>query len=212
MYYSLDSTGKEAINIWNEGMQQFWDRYASRNEPWDKKWYLVNLEFGEEHKENRSIILERLQQIGFGILSTNTWISPYYRPNEIQKILTEFNMNTGVVEMHGEMKIYRDMVAFVDNVFHMKDLEKPYKNFIKVFSKKVEETKKLYREEWFVEGGYSLPLLHALGWEFLSIATDDAALPKTVYPAWAGDEAAQLMIEFRKILLEASIKYLEKFA
>ncbi|MCO5388328.1 hypothetical protein [Desulfosporosinus sp.] len=56
-----------------------------------------------------------------------------------------------------------------------------------------------------------MPLLHALGWEFLSIATDDATLPETLYPAWAGDEAAQLMLELRRILLEATIKYLGKF-
>jgi len=211
VYYTLDSRGKEAINTWNEGMQQFWKRYTLRNKPWDKKWYLVNLEFREEHKVNRATILGKLQQNGFGILSTNTWISPYYRTDEIKRILTEFDINTGVVEMYGEMTIYEDRIAFVDKVFHLKELEKSYERFTKLFSKKLEETKKLYQEEWFVEGGHALPLLHALGWEFLSIATDDATLPKTLYPAWAGDEAAQLMIEFRRILLEATLKYLGKF-
>jgi len=211
VYYTLDTSGKEAINAWNEAMQQFWKRYTLRNKLWDKKWYLVNLEFGEEYKENRTTILEKLRQNGFGILSTNTWISPYYRSDEIQTILTEFNMNSRVVEMYGDMTIYEDIASFVDKVFHLKELEKPYENFIKIFSEKLEETKELYREEWFVEGGHSLPLLHALGWEFLSIAIDDATLPKTLYPAWAGDAAAQLMIEFRGILLEATIKYLGKF-
>ncbi|MDO0824703.1 PaaX family transcriptional regulator [Desulfosporosinus nitroreducens] len=211
VYYTLDSSGRDSINTWNEGMQQFWKRYALRNKPWNKKWYLVNLEFREENKANRSTILEKLQQNGFGILSANTWICPYCQTDELQKILTEFNMNTGVVEMNGEMTINEDMISFVDKVFHLKELEKSYENFIKIFNKKLEETKELYQEEWFVEGGHSLPLLHALGWEFLSIATDDATLPKTLYPAWAGDEAAQLMLELRRILLEATIKYLGKF-
>ncbi|HBW36335.1 PaaX family transcriptional regulator C-terminal domain-containing protein [Desulfosporosinus sp. BICA1-9] len=208
--YTLDSNGREAISTWNEGMQQFWKRYASRNKPWDKKWYLVNLEFSEAHKEHRTTIVEKLQQNGFGNLSTNTWISPYHQTDEIQKLLIEFHINTGVVELYGEMTIYQDMVSFLDNVFKLKELEKSYENFIRTFSEKLAETKKLYQEEWFVEGGHSLPLLHALGWEFLSIATDDATLPITLYPAWAGDEAAQLMIEFRRILLEATIKYLGK--
>ena len=211
VYYTLDTSGKEAINTWNEEMQQFWKRYTLRNKLWNKKWYLVNLEFGEEHKVNRTAILEKLRQNGFGNISTNTWICPYYRNNEIQTLLTEFNMNTRVVEMYGDMTIYEDIVSFVDKIFHLKELEKSYENFIQDFSEKLEETKKLYREEWFVEGGHSLPLLHSLGWEFLSIATVDATLPKTVYPAWAGDTAAQLMIEFRGILLESTIKYLGKF-
>jgi len=75
--YTLDTSGKEAINTWNEEMQQFWKRYTLRNKPWNKKWYFINLEFGEEDKENRSTILEKLRQNGFGILGTNTWISPY---------------------------------------------------------------------------------------------------------------------------------------
>lgn len=209
--YTLDTSGKEAINTWNEEMQQFWKRYTLRNKLWDKKWYLVNLEFGEVNRENRPTVLEKLRQNGFGILSSNTWISPYYQSNEIQTILTESNMNTSVVEMYGDMTIYEDIVTFADKVFHLKELEKPYENFIKIFSEKFEETKKLSREEWFVEGGHSLPIMHALGWEFLSIAIDDATLPKAFYPAWAGDTAAQLMIEFRRILLEATIKYLGKF-
>jgi len=209
--YTLDTSGKEAINTWNEEMQQFWKRYNLRNKLWDKKWYLVNLEFGEVNKENRSTILEKLRQNGFGILSTNTWISPYYQSNKVQTILAESSINTRAVEMYGDMTIYEDIASFVDKVFHLKELEKPYANFINIFSEKFEETEKLSREKWFVEGGHSLPLLHALGWEFLSIAIDDATLPKALYPAGDGDTAAQLMIEFRRILLEATIKYLGKF-
>lgn len=209
--YTLGTSGREAINTWNEEMQQFWKRYSLRTKPWDKKWYLVNMEFREVNKENRSTIFDKLRQNGFGILSTNTWISPYYQSNEIRAILAQFNMNSIVVEMYGDMTIYEDINSFVDNVFHLKKLEKPYANFIKIFSKKFDETEKLCREEWFVNGGHSLPLLHALGWEFLSIAIDDASLPKALYPDWAGDTAAQLMIKFRKILFEATIKYLGKF-
>ncbi len=209
--YCLDTSGREAIKAWNEEMQQFWKRYSLRNKQWDEKWYLVNLEFGGMYKENRQTVLDKLRQNGFGILSTNTWISPYYQSNEIQTILTELNMNTKVVEMHGDMTIYEDITAFIDKVFHLKELKKPYANFISNFSKKFEETEKLYQEDWFVEGGHSLALLHGLGWEFLSIAIDDAALPKALYPVWDGDTAAQLMFEFRRILFEATIKYLEKF-
>ena len=209
--YSLDTSGKEAINIWNEEIQLFWKRYTLRNKPWDEKWYLINLEFGEVEKETRSTILEKLRQNGFGVLGTNTWISPYHQSNEFYTTITKSYINIKAVEMYGDMTIHEDMVSFIDRVFHLKKLEKPYENFIKVFSNKLEKTKKLAQDEWFVEGGHSLPLLHSLGWEFLSIAIDDATLPKALYPSWEGDAAAQLMTEFRKILLEATIKYLGKF-
>ncbi|KUO51116.1 MAG: hypothetical protein APF76_16615 [Desulfitibacter sp. BRH_c19] len=211
VHYSLAPSGREAINIWNEGIHQFWKRYTLRNKTWDKKWHLLNLNFGEENKENRPVVLERLQQIGFGVLGTNTWITPYCQTNDIQNILTEFNMNTGVVEMYGELTIYQDMYSFVESVFHLKELEKLYKNFINTFSEKFEEIKKIYQEEWFIGGGKALPLLHSLGWEFFNIASEDVMLPKALYPEWEGDEAAQLMLEFRSILLESTIKYLKKY-
>lgn len=209
--YCLTSSGKEAINAWNEGMNRFWKYYALRNKPWDNKWHLINLEFGEKYKEHRTVIAERLQQIGFRVLSTNTWITPYSQSNEMQKLLTEFSMKTALVEMHGEITIHQDVHSFVENVFHLKELEQPYKKFIEKFGEKFEETKQIYLENWFIMGGQSLPLLHALGWEFFSIASEDVVLPKVLYPEWAGVEATQLMSEFRSILLDTTIKYLGKY-
>jgi len=211
VYYSLATTGREAISKWNEEMQQFWKRYALRNNAWDKKWHILSLEFGEVQRENRTIILEKLKQIGYGVLSTNTWIAPHLQTDEIKKILTKFNMNQGAVGIHGKMTIYQDTNSFAENIFHLRELEESYHSFIEKFGEKFEETKKIYQKEWFVGEGRSLPLLHNLGWEFLNIATEDAALPKDLYPYGVGDEAAKLMIEFRRILLEASIKYLGKF-
>ena len=209
--YSLAPVGKESISTWNQGIYQFWKRYALRNKPWDKKWYLLNLEFGEKHKEDRAVMLERLQQIGFGVLNTNTWITPYYQPDEIQKFIMEFNVGKGLVEMHGDMIIHQDGFSFVEEVFDFKKLEKLYKNFIETFGEKFEETKKISEEKWFIDNGHALPLLHAIGWEFFFIATVDAAIPKSLYPEWAGDEAALLMRDFRSIILEATTKYLGKF-
>ncbi len=211
VYYQLAPNGKEAIMAWNEGMEHFWKRYALRNKPWDRKWHLLNLEFGEQHRENRADILERLKQIGFGVLGINTWITPYYQPYEVQKILAEFGINTSAVEMHGDLIIGQEVGSFLDNIFGPRELEKLYKNFINIFTEKYEITKKIAREHWFIEEGRSLPLLHAIGWEFFYIATQDAALPKVLYPEWAGDKAAQLMIDFRRILLAAATEYLGKF-
>lgn len=113
--------------------------------------------------------------------------------------------------MYGEITIHQDTESFLDRIFHLKDLEEPYKQFVETFSVRFEETKKICREEVFILEGKALPLMHALGWEFFFIAAEDAALPKELKPHWAGDEAARLMKEYRNILLDATRKYLEKF-
>lgn len=211
VYYSLSQSGRDAIKIWNQEIKQFWRRYALRNNLWDKKWHLLNLEFGEEHKEGRNVVSERLKQMSFGLLTANTWISPYYQPDEVRNVLTEFDIDGNAVEMNGEITVNHGMESFVENTYHLKDLEAPYKRFVKIFGEKYEETKKIYQEEMFVKEGKALPLLQELGWEFFFIAAEDAALPRTLLPSWVGDEAAQLMGEYRSILLDAAIKYLGKY-
>ncbi len=211
IHYRLSPVGKKSISVWNEGIRQFWKRYDLRIKPWDNRWYLVNLEFFDKYKDNRPVILQRLKHLGFGILSTNTWISPYYQSEEIKKLLMDFDMEKGAVEMYGEMNIHQDINTFLKDIFHLKEHEKSYENFIKVFDEKFTTTKQIYHEKWFIDGGHSLPILHSLGWQFFHIATEDASLPIELYSDWIGIEAAQLMIEFRQILLEVTIKYLGKF-
>lgn len=211
VYYSLASGGKKAIDIFNDEIKHFWKRYARRNSPWDSKWHLVNLELGEAQKDARNEVSERLKALGFGLLAANTWISPYYQYEGISEIISEFDLSKNMLELVGEMKVHQDRASFVESIFHIRKLEDPYIKFIKTFETQYEEIKKVYREEAFINEGKALPLMHALGWEFFFIAAEDAALPKALWPNWAGDEAVRLMAEFRKILLEAASGYLAKF-
>jgi len=211
VYYSLAPGGKNAVNIWNSDIRRFWKRYSLRHQPWDQNWHLVNLNFNEANKESRNDVSDRLKQLGFGLLSANTWITPYYQPDEILELLKEFNISQSTVEMYGKITAHQELEAFVESIFHLKKLEEPYQNFVREFKPKFEETKKICQEESFIKEGRALPLMHALGWEFFFIAAEDAALPVSLRPFWAGDEAARLMRDYRNILLDAVIKYLGRF-
>lgn len=211
VHYSLAADGKNAILIWNNEIKRFWQRYALRHQPWDQHWHLLNLNFTEDNRDLRSDVIERLKQIGYGLLSTNTWISPYNQLKEIEDLFKEFNISKSSVEMHGKITIYQDRESFMESVFHMKNIEEQYKNFVESFKAQFEETKGIYQQEAFVLEGKALPLMQALGWEFFFIAAEDAALPLALHPFGAGDEAARLMREYRFILLDATRKYLGKF-
>lgn len=211
VYYKLAPIGKDAIDVWNNGISEFWKRYSLRNQPWDGKWHLLNLEFTDENKDSRIAVLEELKHLGFGVLTTNTWLTPYSQEEEVNQVLSEYNINKGIVEINGEMAIRNDINSFLISMFQLKNLEKEYENFNYTFHEKLKELKKIYHEDWFIDGGFALPLLHSIGWEFFHIATRDVMLPRALYPVWIGDEAANLMIECRRILLDATIKYLGKF-
>jgi phenylacetic acid degradation operon negative regulatory protein len=208
--YSLTDLGRESILLWNEGVQSFWKRFNLRNLPWNGKWYILNIKF-QEDKKLRTEISDNLQQLGFTILNTNTWICPYNQSKEIRGLAAKFGLETAIVEFFGEMTVGKDMQQFLNETYELDILKSKYKAFINVYSEKLKQTMEICKEHQFIDRGQGLPLLHELGWNFFNIASEDAVLPKQLYPLWEGDEAAALMKELREVLLEASWKYLEKF-
>ncbi|HYE10277.1 MAG TPA: PaaX family transcriptional regulator C-terminal domain-containing protein, partial [Patescibacteria group bacterium] len=164
-----------------------------------------------DDKKQKTEIADNLQQLGFAILNTNTWLCPYNQRNEIKGLAEKFGLETAIVEFFGEMTVGKDMKQFLDDTYKLDILKSKYKAFINVYGEKLKQTKEICKEHQFIDRGQGLPLLHELGWNFFNIASEDAVLPKQLYPFWEGDEAAAIMRDFREILLEASWQYLKKF-
>ncbi|HAN20521.1 MAG: hypothetical protein A2Y15_04200 [Clostridiales bacterium GWF2_36_10] len=207
--YKLTIQGNQAIQAWNEGVQSYWKRYIKRYQPWDGKWYYIYIEFSSDKKQKIEII-DKLQLLGFSLINTNNWICPYYLKNEINETIGKYNLKC-IIEILGEMNIRKDMTEFLDEVYKFDILRKKYKDFINIYEPKLLQTKEIYKLDKFVDSGQALPLLHELGWEFFTIASDDPVLPNQLFPVWEADKASSIMKEFRNLLLEASLKYLNKF-
>lgn len=208
--YTLSHIGKQTIEFWNEGMMNLWKRFSLRYQPWDGQWYVINIEFSDDRKQ-RMEIADKLQQLGFALINTNTWICPYYQKDEINEVINKCNLKTGIIEIVGDMNIRKDINEFLEEVYHFDALKEKYKEFISTYETKLLQIKEVCNEERFINSGQALPLLHELGWQFFSIASDDVVLPKQLFPYWEGDEAASIMKEFRELLLEASWEFLDKF-
>lgn len=209
--YALTAEGKKAIIHWNEGVTHFFKRYQQRSSQWDNKWYFVNVEFTEENKAIKSEFLDKLQQRGFAQINTNTWVTPYYQYEDVWELIREYSLSDSIVEIHGEMKIHKDINKFLNDIYGIVDLKAAYQGFIGTYSSKLQEIRELCKEPNFIENGLAFPILHGLGFSFFDIAADDAVLPRQLLPEWEGDEAALLMRELRGLLLESTHKYLEKF-
>lgn len=209
--YSLTSRGKNAVNIWNEGVMNFWKRYQLRSSDWNNMWYFINIEFTDNSMKRNAELFDKLQQQGLAQLNMNTWVTPYHQNNDIRNLIEKYDLKNGVTEIYGEMRIHKDMDKFLDETFGINMLQVSYKKFTDEFGKKLSEIKLQSNTADFTEKGLALPILHELGWKFFGIASEDAALPKQILPDWEGDKAALIMKEMREILSDASFKYLEKF-
>lgn len=209
--YTLTTEGKNAIHYWNEGVMQYFKRYQLRNQQWDNKWYFIYVDFTEENKDTKGEFLDKLQQMGFAQINTNTWVSPYHQSQEVWKSAKQYGLEDRIVEVHGEMKIHKDMNRFLDDLYGIEKLRTAYLDFVDAYSGRLNEIKQLCTDQSFIENGTALPILHELGFSFFNIAADDASIPKQLLPEWEADQAAWIMKELRTALLEAVYQYLEKF-
>ncbi len=202
--YTLTENGKDAIGTWNEGAMNFWNRYQLRNKEWDGKWYLLNIDFKEDAREVRPNVNDELKQLGFATISTNAWISANHLPEQISGLIKAYGLEGNTIEVYGDMKVL-DINQFVNEQFKIKALKTAYTDFINRYKDKLNEKTDFSNPEM------ALPLLHELGWNFFNIASEDPALPRNLIATWEGDEAAALMRELRKIILQSTNQYLEKF-
>lgn len=200
--YVLTPKGRETIHKWNNGVNSFWIRYQLRNKDWNRKWYSINIVFGELHRDSKSEIYQRLQQLGFALISGTTWISPYQRSEEIKSLINQYGMRDNITEIYGELRIHKDMSVFLDEVYDLNKLRSLYQGFIKTFQE--------YMDKNITEAEVALPLLHDLGWTFFGIASTDCALPRDILTSWEGDQAAFIMRVLREKLLAVALPYLQK--
>jgi DNA-binding transcriptional regulator PaaX len=211
VYYTLTYQGKKAISLWNEGAINFWKRYRLRNSGWDNKWHFINVDFLEGKKDVKAEFLDKLGQYGYAQINTNTWITPFLQDKEVLGLIKEYGMGDAVVEIHGEMKIHKDMSRFLDEIFGIGKLKIKYRGFTGAYEGKLAKISKVYKDKDFIDNGLALPFLQELGWSFFNIASEDSVLPKEVLPVWEGDKAAYIMKESRKMLVEAANKYFERY-
>lgn len=210
--YRLTPEGKKYILLWNEGVLNYWKRYQFRNSQWDNKWYLLNVEMKSYTSKVREEIADKLAQYGFVQYNVNTWLTPYHQCKEIYELIEKYNLFDGIIEVHGEMKIHKEIKNFLDEVFCIDKLKTLYQEFIDKYDNLFNQVKESYRKAEFVNNGAALPILHELSYSFFHIAADDVVLPRQLLSEWEGDRAAKLMKNLREMLLEATYKYLDMFS
>lgn len=79
-----------------------------RNLLWEGKWYFVNIDF-HEGKKQWIEVLDKLQQLGFATINTNTWICPYHQMEEVKEVTEKYGLEKGVVQIYGDLTVQNDM-------------------------------------------------------------------------------------------------------
>ena len=96
---------------------------------WDGQWTVVTFSIPEAARDVRRLLRTRLRDLGFGLLTDGTWISPHDRVETAVELLDELAVGDGSVLRANLMPRPGHAFSAVD-VFDLRDLERRYRDFI----------------------------------------------------------------------------------
>lgn len=204
--YEITPQGKEFLNAWNRSSEGFWKRYKYRNIKWNNKWYCISIEQSKKDGDSKTKIINEISEIGMINYNTGMWISPFYKKEEMDKILEKYNLLEDSVQFYGELIIHNNINEFIQKNYNTEVLKEKYLKFITKYNNEYLQLQKL-KEKYFSYDGQCLYILYELGYDFYEIASNDKILPKELLKEYEGDQAIHLMKDFRNLLLKYVYEY-----
>jgi phenylacetic acid degradation operon negative regulatory protein len=77
-----------------------WHMALEGQRAWDNTWLVVAFSVPEEQRDKRDIFRDRLVEMGFGLLSSSVWISPFDQEANVAALVTELSLDGMVAILH----------------------------------------------------------------------------------------------------------------
>jgi len=203
-YYSLT---EEGMGLLEEGERRIFERKSSS---WDGYWSVVVYFIPEEKREARDTLRQELTWMGYGPLSTATWISPHDLSKEVEALAKRLKIKEYVQIFQAEHLGFSDPKAIISRCWDLNRIHKRYANFITEHRAKLDEHRKRLKNgenidpsEFFTE---RFKLIH----EYRRLPYFDPDLPEDLLPKnWLRSQASALFYEYHNLLAEKANEYFD---
>jgi phenylacetic acid degradation operon negative regulatory protein len=189
----------ELLEVLVDGRARIFQPYA---EEWDGAWTQVVFQLDESDRTVRDQLKKRLAWLGFGPLTTSTWLAPSDRRIEARRLREEFSSATiDVLEMRSDgVETDRDLAA---RCWDLANLNDDYLQFI-------EEHLELAGSFRNLEGPAALAARTELVSTYRHFPFRDPSLPVALRPLqWAGATAHDMFLDAHRSLAPSAIEYVE---
>ncbi len=203
-YYSLTDEG---LLLMHKGERRIFERRLSQ---WDGFWNLVVYFIPEENREARDRLRRELTWMGFGPLTTATWISPHDLTDEVGEVANSLNIKP-------YMQIFKTTTAGANNaadiVSRCWDLQKihaRYSSFISEYKKKTNTfQKRLDSQEPVLPSEYFVQRFELME-DYRRLPYLDPGLPEELLPKnWLRAEAMNLFDRYHDMLSDQANLYFD---
>ncbi len=203
-YYSLT---KEGFNLLNKGAQRIFDRKKNH---WDGLWSTVVYYIPEEKRQARDKLREELGWMGYGSLSTATWISPHNLTREVEEVTAKLQIKDYVQIFQSRQEGYSNGQSIISRGWDLDRIHKKYASFIAEFRPKLEDLqKRLGNCQPFGPGQCFVERFNLID-EYRRLPYFDPDLPEELLPAdWLRSEAGELFYQYRDLLTRQANEYFD---
>lgn len=204
-YYSMSPRGQRRLN---EAAARIYK--LGNNADWSGRWCLVSYNIPEEVRSLRDQLRKELNYLGFGMLTTSTWISPNDLADDVREIAEGLEVSRHVEVFSAEHLGYSDPRELVRKCWNLEEINGAYQAFIEdwrpqyeAMQRKVAAKQEIADSDCFVE---KTQLVHRYR-KFLFVDPD---VPEELLPdLWLGKEADQLFSDYYTLLNPGATRYFE---
>jgi phenylacetic acid degradation operon negative regulatory protein len=173
-----------------------WHMALEGQQAWDGTWLVVAFSVPEDQRDRRDAFRDRLAEMGFGLLSSSVWISPFDQETEVAALVKELGLGCMVVILHCDhiqmpglagVRELADTVWDLDSLAqHYCDLNDRIEAFL-AFLEQVRQGGEINAEELFFEA------MDLQNEAMEMILSEDPCLPPELLPPdWPGQRTHEL--------------------
>jgi phenylacetic acid degradation operon negative regulatory protein len=202
--YALTARGRRILE---EGNQRI---FEARHLEWDGQWYLAVYSLPETKRALRNDLRKRLTWLGFGPLSTGTWISPHNRRAEVEAMLADLNARGYVQLFSGLCLVGGDDRQVVEQCWDMKGLNQRYARFISRWEPEYEKCAQTAAQGDGPSPAQCFAQRFWITQDYSPFPRLDPNLPTPLLPeGWLGTRAAELFSGYRRLLNDQTNEFID---
>lgn len=203
-YYSMTA---RMVDLLMKGSQKI---YYPLQDGWDGHWYLITYSLGDDLEGARHELRKRLSWLGFGRLSSGTWISPHDRRGELQDLLSRLDIEQYADYFQASHILPAENGLLVKRCWDLDGLNLRYQRFIQKYRPQFEHDCQSESGGGFTTE-YAFRQRFWLVHEYRYFPFSDPYLPRELLPEdWSGYAAIDLFRAYHDLLKDKANAYVDE--
>ncbi|AQT83974.1 phenylacetic acid degradation operon negative regulatory protein PaaX [Paenibacillus larvae subsp. pulvifaciens] len=204
-YYSMSPRGKKRLD---EAAARI---YKQETDKWNGKWCIASYNIPEKQRGMRDQLRKELAWLGFGMLTTSTWISPNDLADRVKEIVESHGITDHVEIFRADHVAWSEPRQLVQKCWNIEDINAAYAEFIDEYRPGYDSLLSKMEKGQSVPDGYCFVEKTKLVHQYRKFLFIDPDFPEELLPqVWLGKEADQLFQNYYDLLHPGASRFFEQ--